>query len=330
MTRSEFQALLTKWCQDLTLEHLCLQELKEDIEFLEHVLYNDYHPTSQGRHSDFGGRLSKWIGNVDNEADQRTLLTFFRYLLFISRDNFEAAHRTAFSKNVVRWLLELNQPNIFDNGTAQVLQTLLNRTRYTQITGSFRLEEFIRINGFDGEPRYTWIEHLPGWNRNNFRRDYLDFGSATPVEYLVMFEDFVGSGSQMSEVLDLAVQIPDVHILLCPLFICPAGNAVAERYATNNPNLTYSPLLELSENYLVTPAPSANEPSEFNAIRELITRVHPRVAGGLQEYGAFGFGNTGALIVKHDNCPDNTIPAIHKLSVGQWDPIFYRVSREQN
>lgn len=330
MTRLEFQGLLAKWCQDTNLDHLGLQELKRDIEFLEHVLYNDYHPTSAGRHLDFGGRLSAWIGNLDDETDQQTLLTIFRYLLFISRDNFEAAHRTAFSKNVIQWLFELNRPNIF-NGTAEnVLRECLRRTKYTEITGSFRLEEFIRINDLNDNLRYTWLQHVVDWDRNNFRLNHLNFGSAEPKQYLVMFEDFVGSGSQMSEVLDLAVLIPDVEILLCPLFICPTGHILAEQYAADYAHLTYSPLLELASDYLISPVTIINEPTEFVAIRELINRVQPRVAGGRQDFGPFGFGEIGALVVKHDNCPDNTIPAIHKLTPEEWNPLFYRVSREQN
>lgn len=330
MTRLEFQNLLSLWCQSTELDSLEIQELKRDIEFLEHVLYNDYTPTSQGRHLDFGGRLSAWIGNLNDEADQQTLLTIFRYLLFISRDNFEASHRTVFSKNVVKWMMDINNLNVFDVNTAQTLTDCLNSTRYSQITGSFRLQEFIRINGLDGQPRYTWLEHFDGWNRNNFCRDYLNIGTANPIQYLVLFEDFVGSGSQMSDILELAIRIPNVNILLCPLFICPGGKTVAEHYAALNPRLTYSPLLELSPNYLVGPAANINEPEGFAAIRELITRIHPRVAGGQQEYGPFGFGETGALVVKHDNCPDNTIPVIHKPNLEEWSPVFYRVPREQN
>lgn len=329
MTRDEFKNILAKWCQDTNLDYLGLQDLKRDIDFLEHVLYNDYSPTSAGLHLDFRARLSAWVGNLDTETDQQTLLITLKYLLFVSKDNITATYRTAYTKNVIQWLCDLKQPSMFDGTAETVVRECLSETRFTEITGSFNLQEFIRINSLIDGLRYTWLQHAVDWNRNNFRRDVLDFGSQTPKKYLVLFEDFVGSGEQMSEILDFAVSIPDVEILLCPIFICPAGKIVAEQYAATNAHLTYSPVQELSADWLIAPNSTINEPTDFVAIRELITRVHPRIAGGRQDFGAFGFNDTGALVVKHDNCPDNTIPVIHKFTDEEWAPLFFRVPREQ-
>ena len=329
MTRAEFQELLAKWCQDENFNSLRLLELKQDIEFLENVLYNDYQPTNHGAHADFGSRIATWIGNLDNETDQQTLLTILRYLMFISRDNFEAAHRTAYSDNVVKWLLNINRIDIFNPNAAITLNACVASTLFTQITDSFRLNEFLRVNNISGQSsRYNWHDHPNNWDRDAFCRDRLNSASDRPFRYLVLFEDFIGSGTQMKEIIDRAVTIENIQILLCPLCICPKGANTAREYARKYPRFTYSPVLELDDKYLISRVSKPGEPIEFGRIRDLAIKIHNKIRNGNQEFGPFGFQDTGALIVKHDNCPDNTLPVIHKSNPPDWFPIFLRVSRE--
>lgn len=334
MTRAEFQMLLATWCQDTTLDNLDLRQLKADVEFLEANLFGDYHPTSQGNHLAFGDRLARWIGNCADDADRRNLFLMFKHLLYISRDNFDTAYRTAFSKCIMSWLIECTGVNVFDINASAQLEECLSKLLFTRITDSFGLPEFIRVNGLHGRSdRYTWSEHLRGWSRNDFCLNRLDRGLPSEKKFLVLFEDFVGSGSQMETAVNFAVslanEIPDLKILLCPLFICPGGSARAKALSAANPCLSYLPVLDFNEKFFLKPNPINGEYPDFQNFRELVTRLHPMVTNGLQDYGPFGYMDSGAFIVKHDNTPDNTLPVIHRQKEGSWEPVFFRASREQ-
>ena len=332
MTRPEFQSLLASWCQDTTLDTSALTQLKDDIEFLEGNLFGDYRPTSQGAHLAFGDRLAKWIGNCTTDADRRTLFLIFKHLFFISRDNFDSAYRTAYSKCIISWLIGCTNVNVFEADAAAQIESSLSKLVYTQITDSFRLVDFIHLNGLHGQTRYTWEEHKEGWLCADFCDRRLRRGHANEKKFLVLFEDFVGSGSQMLTAVKNAVsivhEIPDLQVLLCPLFICPVGHRLATRLAAQHPCLTYLPVLAFERKFFVRPKPVNREYSDFASFRELVKRVDPLVSTGVQDFGPFGYRNTGALIVKHDNTPDNSLPIIHRRRPGTWEPVFFRTSRE--
>lgn len=333
MTRSEFQKVLATWCQDTRLDNLGIRQLKADVEFLEGNLYADYQPTSQGAHLGFGDRLARWIGNCTSDDDRRNLFLIFKHLFYISRDNFNTAYRTAYSRFLMSWLIECTQVDVFADNASNQIERSLSKLLFTQVTDSFRLPEFIRINGLHGQDRYTWSEHVNQWNRNEFCLNRLNRGDETEKKFLVLFEDFVGSGSQMrtavNHAVSIAQEIPDLRVLLCPLFICPDGDALARNLASTHQCLSYMPVLSFNPEFFVKLNGMPDEHSDFQGFRELISRVHPRVSNGMQDFGPHGYSNTGGLIVKHDNTPDNTLPIIHRQKQGTWEPIFFRASREQ-
>jgi hypothetical protein len=91
-------------------------------------------------------------------------------------------------------------------------------------------------------------------------------------------------------------------------------------------------LLQIEEIGFIQKGQVAGEDALFTATRELINRIHLTVSNGvvpnpfIKPYGPFGFADTGALVVMHSNCPDNTVPIIHHSS-DTWDPLFPRSSR---
>lgn len=331
MTKAEFRAILQDWCLEDADGTNGIEELKRDLEFLERELFHEYTVTAQGNHAAFGYRLAQWIGNADSEADRQTLYGILKHLFFIGKSEQVSSYRTAFSKHVLQWLMDVSAIDSFDVDALQKIKAELIKTRFTEVTDSFGIRDFCLVNEIQGEAlRYRWEGNIAGWDAATFRTNVLgeDQNGELRRTNLVLFEDFVGSGSQMLDAVNLAVSLGEsVNVLLCPLFICPEGATAARNLVENSNNLTFSPVLAFEDRFFLTPTPVIGEPREFPTIRDLLVRVHPKIQGLQQEYGPFGYRQTGGFIVPSSNCPDNTIPALHRRSANSWEPLFLRTSR---
>lgn len=331
MTRAEFRKVLQRWCLEDAQGQDGIEELKRDLEFLEQELFHEYEVTEHGGHASFGTRLAYWISNLNNEADQKDLYRVLAHLFFIGRAEQKAAYRTAYSKHIMQWLMKVSNINPFQANASQLLANELAATRFTEVTDSFGIRAFCTANEIQTEAlRYKWEGNTENWDPATFRREVLDqhLNGSRGRRNLVLLEDFVGSGSQMLDSVDLAVSLgPDVNVLLCPLFICPAGARTAREKSNGTAHFEFSPVLELDERFFILPINSTAETSDFARVRGLLLRVHEKLRGGLQEYGPFGYQNTGGFVVPYSNCPDNTIPVIHKGGQPTWQPLFLRNPR---
>ncbi|MCY4152031.1 MAG: hypothetical protein OXE94_07325 [Aestuariivita sp.] len=331
MTRTEFRAILQRWCLEDDQGDDGIEDLKRDLEFLEMKLFHEYLVTAHGDHPNFGTRLAHWIGNLTNDADQKALYRVLSHLFFIGREEQEAAYRTAYSKHVMQWLMRVANIDPFQNDASQVLEQELTTTRFTEVTDSFGIRDFCITNQIQTETlRYKWEGNTENWDPAVFRKSVLDEDANGNVgrKNLVLLEDFVGSGSQMLNSLDLAISLgPEINVLLCPLFICPEGAAAARKKSKCINHFDYSPVLEFDRHFFISPTPLADEDSEFPRIRRLLRKIHPLIQGGRQEYGPFGYRETGSFVVPYTNCPDNTVPAFHKCKKNSWRPLFPRNSR---
>jgi len=333
MTRAEFQKLLRKWCQEDDSDFLGFRELKNFIEFLESVLFHEYAPTAHGDHGEFGARLARWIGSADSDANRQTLYLMLRNLIFIGQNEISASYRTAYSKIFLSWLIEQTDICVFDEGAADQLRQAQSSALFTQITDSFGLQFFLRANHLHGQnDRYTWEQDLPNWDRENFQQTRIVRQNRPDIQFIVLFEDFVGSGTQMAEAVCNACSLGNgFKILLCPLIICPEGAQLAEDLERRYENLCYRPVLGVASKFFIGENPIPDENREFAEIRQCLLDIHPKVMGGAQaqqNFGPFGYRDTGAFIVKYDNCPDNSVPAIHRRNGEDWHPLFFRTSRE--
>jgi hypothetical protein len=339
MTPNEFQRLLREWCENDFDGSEGWLELKHDVEFLAQELYNEYEVTQHGGHGSFSVRLARWIGSADAQNDQQSLYKMLRHLVFLGDKELVAAYRTAYSKNVLSWLMKIGRVNVFAPDARDLMNGLLNRTLLTQITDSFGLRRFLTTNSIQGQPvRYTWLEHEDDWDRANFTAAHLKLTEPDKRDLIVLFEDFVGSGSQMEDHVERACSIGDgTRVLLCPLYICPTGAQMARDFVATYPHLTFSPVLEIPDEKFIFERPKPEEHTDFASIRRTIQAVHTKVVEqgvALQDYGPFGFGadgpygKSGGFVVMSSNCPDNTLPAIHRKRTGHWEPLFLRNSRE--
>lgn len=326
---ANFQNELASWIASDYDNKIGFRSLKAKIDFLTDVLYHEYRPTMAGTHGQFLYRLANWVRCASTDDQKKLMFLLLENLFFIGQKEFDSLYLTAYSKNIAHWLLSVLKISISDPRAFSEVNKLIDSTLFTAITDSFNIGDFIRLNSIQGaSKRFVWEQALKtSWDPTTFTTKVMQSKNR-----IVLLEDFVGSGSQMRDAVMSACTLPsNPTVLLCPLVICPEGGNLARDLENQYSNLTYSPVLELSNEDFVTPDQNMGEPAIFSELRQLVVDLHPLVEGTnpwVQNYGPFGYQDTGALIVKYDNCPDNTLPLIHHLSNSPWNPLFYRVSRE--
>lgn len=326
---TDFLIKLATWIRADPDNETGIRSLKSKVDYLADVLYHEYRPTMAGQHGEFRYRLERWINSAATDEQKRQMFLLLEYLFFVGQKEFDALYLTAFSRHVAEWLLISENISITDPQAHLRMRQSVATTFFTAVTDSFNLGDFIRINGIQGaNRRFIWEQGL----RANFSEATFMAEEMPGKRRIVLLEDFVGSGSQMERAVHAACSLAGhIPVLLCPLVICPDGAALARQLANQYQNLTFRPALELHPKDFVRPTRALDEPVLFEHIRNLVQEVHPLVVGNSgwnQNYGPFGYEQTGALIVKFDNCPDNTLPLLHRASDSPWHPLFFRVSRE--
>ncbi len=273
-----------------------------------------------------------------SEHDQKQLFKLASKIFFVGEKEMTALYYTAFSKHILCWLASSGAVDLLSNTAADMMQAKLKNTLFTAVTDSLDIGKFLRLNNIQADPRYIWKQGASTWDGAQFERDYLKGRT-----HVVLLEDFVGSGDQMLEAVIKCLQLPSQPlVLLCPLVICWLGDKHAREIAAANPRMTYSPVLTIDKEACLTEQPQASESHVFTHARPVIAKLHPRLRGSTsdwqQDYGPHGFpgGRThpifgkltgiGGLTVKYDNCPDNTLPILHRKS-DLWEPLFFRQSR---
>ena len=334
MTTEELRALLAEWCQASDALSVDFAETRSLTDFLEPLLYDKYEPAGVAAQGEFAARLAEWIGSAHDDADRRALYLLLGRLVYFGRDQMMAAYRTAFSRNIASWLMDVEALSFFGGDTETRLNDAVEETAFTEITDSFGLGNFLRWNNLEAQGlRYTWEQHLSMWDADAFMRSVMYSEKATPKKNLVLLEDFVGSGTQMALAVELACSLAaDYRVLLCPMVICPEGDECARALSRKYGKLRYSPVMALPKEAFIAEKPIKGEHEHHALIRNTLLSLHDLVRGTpgswLQETSAFGFRETGAVFCKFDNCPDNSVPVLHHRSDLGWSPLFPRTARD--
>jgi len=306
--------------------------LHAEIEFLTTRRFDHYMPTLVGPHSNFRTRLAKWLNNNIPEEDKKNLFRLVPHIFFLGAEEFAALQRSAFRGPVLRWLIDLLGVNFGDSDYLAKIQSGIENTWFCPITDSAKITDFYHVNEISGvEHRIEWRAVAEIW-AGDFKK-LRDHMAQKGYSRVVLIEDLVGSGSQMSDLIpifdELATSIP---ILLAPLVVCPEGADLGRKLSTTYPQLHFDPVFELPRHSFVAPSADQNEPRFFAEVRDVIQRSYLMVSGGeppsdfIKPYGPFGWRRTGALIVTYNNTPDNTLPVIQHAS-SSWSPLFPRSSR---
>lgn len=326
MSSRKLNDKILSWSEDdKNSKYVILNNL---LEYLGENLFYDYEP-SDGPYHDFISKLEMWLENVSSENDQKLLFELVEKIFYIGREEFKSLNRTAFSSISKRWLFDHLNLKIDAKNIENDLINSINSTWFCPITDSFRINQFYHVNQISSKHTFR-----PDW------RSLKKFGSEEKIQsyitnnnvkYIVLLEDFVGSGTQSLPPLKYACSVNEtIPILFIPFVICPKGYENINNGMRNYNNFTIDPIILLKESDLINP-----ETAHFSnnaSYKDFLERVFPIVKGNLdtdeiRRLGPFGFRDTGGLTVLYANAPNNSLPVI-LIESNSWKPLFKRHSRD--
>ncbi len=350
MTLLELRDKVRKWDLQHAGNPIASSHYATILEQLDYHAVRDWRVYLPAQHPDFNAsymeRLAAWIGNVTDEADQKLLLEYALYISFFSHDDFVGLYKTAFDREIARWVVSQVGARLEPNGW-QDMDKLVHKeihrcTWFCPITDSMDINEFYKVNNLQGvghRPSFFTLQMLaegslaPDQLLATNVRHYMANPSfdpkkpLPPLERLVLLEDFVGSGSQCLDAVRWALGSLGKPVLFVPLVLCPNG-AESLRLEEKNSNgqLTVCPVIELRSSDLLGPKRPAEQGwGKAEEVEKLVKRC---AANFPFKYEDFGYEKTGCSLVTFANTPDNTIPIVHDQARGNWNPLFPRVYRD--
>lgn len=308
----------------------------EAIEFFNKQHYHQYVPCLCSEYHDFFIRLEKWLDNVTDEDEKRILFELVPKIIFFGRDEFVKLHETAFRGPITRWLIDELKLNFDDpDFDKKINKELHEHTWYCSITDSMQLSDFYHVNqigGVEYRSDFRTLTHFIG-NDVNGKNKISEFmkNNKKPLKRIVLLEDFVGTGTQITDAASFAAGLSsDISVLLVPLIVCPAGVKTAKDIENSLSNVKFEPVIELKEELFVNPTSKLRVGSFKYALKGLLEGTYNLVLGDNslypRPYSKFGFLDTGAYVVMYSNTPANTLPIIQHQS-DTWEPLFPRSAR---
>jgi hypothetical protein len=290
------------------------------VSYLSAQLFDDYEPC---QFEVFADRLDQWLGSVELDKDRRTLYLALKLLFFVGRREFESLCRAAFHGPITRWLLDNADIGFDDEDVQQKWKAAIEDTWFCPITDSMRINAFFKVNGLDGKQLQPDWRSLREFGDPNKIKQHI---RASRIKRIVLLEDFVGTGTQMSNALSFAASLDrSIPVLGCPLIICPEGLRKEGDLARDHKNLSFAHVMSLPDSAFVNLVPQVGENPAFPDLRQLIKDTAGLLSAKPVER-THGFKGTGAMVVLYSNCPDNTLPIIHEKS-DKWQPLFPRIRR---
>ncbi|WP_162427871.1 phosphoribosyltransferase-like protein [Pontibacter pudoricolor] len=335
--KEQYRNKITQWSAEDEGRHFL--EIDQKIRFLADQLYLDYEPTF-GPFPDFISRLASWVFNVDDEEDQKLLLTLVPKIFYVGREEFNCLHRTAFNSHIVPWLVENGDRKFEDILYESDLENAISQTWFCPVTDSFRINQFYHLNQISS--KHTFRPDWRSLTKFGDSQKIIEYIRINNVKNLVLLEDFVGSGGQASSPIKFACQLLEdvkskigweVRILFLPMIICPKGfdhinNTVVWQY---NELLSFKPIIRIGETDVINDD-SIKLNHQLNPYAELMKRQFAKVLGSStsgehKKLSEFGYKNTGGTVVMFTNTPNNSLPVIFVES-DTWSPLFKRHSRD--
>jgi len=285
-------------------------------------LFNDYEPliTSVADiHRDFFARLDKWLRNFPAENDRWNAFRLIDDIFFVGRHELNELYRVAFDQISCDWLASQAGLKFDDPNFTHKLDDVKSRTWFCPITDSLRINAFRHINHLSS-PNY-----FPDWNslaKFGCPKKILDY-IAEHIDYLVLVEDFIGTGTQVEDAIKFLEQHIKIPVLVLPLIICPTGDAKLKGFTDIASSRQYRPVLRLMNDSIIPEMPAAGDAPKTISNRSVVEKYRQITKDG-KPYGfEAGFGS---LVVMHTNCPNNTIKPIH-AHTQKWSALFPRSKR---
>lgn len=300
-----------------------LIRIERDLVWMQRQLYDQYEPDAFSR---FADRLGEWLRQVDDDQQRKTMFRLLPHIFFVGREQFASLFRAAYRDVATRWVIDRADVDISSPKAGELVEAEMRSTWFCPLTDSMRINSFLKVNDNGGHAiRPDW-RSLARLGDGGSDSKIAKFVEQQQISRLVLVEDFVGSGSQMREAVEFALAtLPGVPILVVPLVCCPIGVEIGNGMAQANPQMWFEPVMTLPSKLLLTRHADADEDQALTAARPLCDTFRGRY-GHTHFETPFGFEDTGALVVLHTNCPDNTLPLIH-ADGPEWKALFPRINR---
>lgn len=303
-------------------------KLRSLYETLATQLFQQFEPTkkvSRRVEREFMVRLDDWLELFENDEDRWIAFKSVQYIFFAGQQEFEELYRCAAETIIKPWLIDIAKLDLFAENAANALQQELDKTWPCPVTDSLRINGFLHLTGLAGQSlRPDWLSMTEFATAASIK----DYQIKKNIKYLILLEDFSGSGGQICRTLKFAAKNFDGPIIVIPLIICAPGHRKIKE-TIEQLNLTtiyYKPVTILGDDCLVSERPFAGEPKLFSQLRPVLKSGYELMRTDLdgEEYG---WKKIGSLVVMYSNCPNNTPPIFHH-STASWKPLFPRSERE--
>lgn len=303
-------------------------KLRSLYETLAMQLFQQFEPTkkiSNRVSRDFMVRLNDWLELFADNEDQWTAFKSVEYIFFAGHQEFEELYRCALENTIKPWLVDIANIDIFAADSNTQLSAELHATWPCPVTDSLRINGFLHVTGLKGQSlRPDWISMKAFASPDKIKEYQIKEG----IKYLVLIEDFVGSGGQIAKAVNYAATVFDGPIIIIPLIICAPGDRKLKEVLAKlkRSDIHYSPVTVLGDECLISDKPNVGEPKFFTQLRNALKYGYERMQSKLdgEEYG---WKKTGSLVVMYSNCPNNTPPIFHHQT-STWKPLFPRSDRE--
>ncbi len=291
-------------------------------------LFNQYEPIKSSSADDglvFSHRIERWLSCFSDEDDRWTAYKTMKYFLFLGLEETKELYRCAVEHHLFPWLIDEANLDIFSPNFNEVLDEQLKLCWPCPVTDSLRINSLLHSTGIDGRPL------RPDWYSLRILKDeerIKNYVEDNEIEYLILFEDFSGSGGQCKDVIEFALSVFPGKIFFSPLVIChPGDEGMRELAKEHEGRLAYSPVVVIGKDCLVRGESNVDEPASFAPLRDLLNKIYSN--GVFHDYDgeAFGFKNTGCLYSSYSNCPNNTPPIYHVNNEIWKYPLFPRGPR---
>ena len=285
-------------------------------------LFNDYEPliTSVADiHRDFFARLDKWLRNFPAENDRWNAFRLIDDIFFVGRHELNELYRVAFDQISCDWLAGQAGLKIDDPDFVKKIEAIKNKTWFCPITDSLRINAFRHINHLSSPNYFPDWHSLAKFGDPNKILNYI----AEHIDYLVLVEDFIGTGTQVEDTIKFVEQHIKIPVLILPLIICPTGDIKLKGFSNAEQHRDYRPVLRLMSDSIIPELPTAHD-SRRTVENRSVVEMYRQITKDGKPYGfEAGFGS---LVVMHTNCPNNTIKPIH-AHTHKWSALFPRSKR---
>jgi hypothetical protein len=316
--------LIDSWSANQAREEIC-SELTSKYEIYSKQLFSSYEPLAVANQNviprHFFDRLELWLRNFSTDEDQWNAFHLVEDIFYVGKQELVELYRVAFEVIVPDWLSQIQKISLIDEKYKEKIEAAMEKTWFCPITDSLKISAFRHVNH---------IEHpdfFPDWRSLAEFADstkLVNYIGAHKIEQVVLLEDFVGSGKQITDAVEYAARICGVPVLVMPLVIGSSGNEKIADLIKPFQAVTFSPIIVLGSDTVVSKKPIKDESNAAFRARAL-SKEYGKVSGDKEP---FGFEkDQGYLFVSEANCPNNTLKLIHATK--KWNPLFPRSGRKK-